>query len=143
MVGDEKSRSSSSEETESKLEERAGTAAMSPLVVAVAFVCGRDVRRSAVAEPLRSEGDSGAQQNVSRFHRRQERFSRRFPFCMACDVLENKDHCGKALVARLQQPLWLFMHVNPNSPCQRDSPPTLCQWCGGQEPPRAVTNVRA
>lgn len=80
--------------------ESGGTAVISP-VVAVAVVCGRVVRRTALAEALRAGGDSGAQQKVSRFHSRQERFSRRLPLCIACPVLENKDHCGKALVARL------------------------------------------
>lgn len=41
----------------------------------------------------RLEGASGAQQNVSRFHNLQDKFSSRRPFSMACDVLENKDHC--------------------------------------------------
>lgn len=82
--------------------ESGGTAVISPVVaVAVAVVCDRVVRRTAVAEALRAGGDSGAQQKVSRFHSRQERFSRRLPLCIACPVLENKDHCGKALVARL------------------------------------------
>jgi hypothetical protein len=33
------------------------------------------------------------QQKVSRFHNRQLRFSNRRPSSIACDVLENSDHC--------------------------------------------------
>ena len=40
------------------------------------------------------EGGSFEQQNVSRFHSLQLRFSSRLPSSMACDVFENNDHCG-------------------------------------------------
>jgi hypothetical protein len=40
-------------------------------------------------------GSGCAQQKVSRFQRRQLRFSRRLPSSIACDVLEKSDHCGR------------------------------------------------
>ena len=71
--------SSSSDDVESTLDEneRRGMG----MLVAAAFGAGID-------------SGSFEQQNVSRFHSLQLRFSSRFPSSMACDVFENNDHCG-------------------------------------------------
>jgi len=74
------SSSKSSEMALSSEEERAGTG----MLVAAAF--GR-------SETSDLACDSGAQQNVSLFHNRQDKFSNRFPSSIACDVLEKSDHC--------------------------------------------------
>lgn len=84
------SKSSSDDEAESSDDESAGID-MSPLVAAV---CG--IMRRCWEGRLRESGrwDSGAQQNVSLFHSRQLRFSSRLPSSIACEVLENSDHCA-------------------------------------------------
>lgn len=97
--------SSSPDETESRLVDSAGTA-MSRAVVAAfdfAFDCEsvrygrRGVGTLLLVQLLLGDGASrsGAQQKVSRFHSRHERFSSRLPCSMACDVFENKDHCTR------------------------------------------------
>lgn len=83
------SRSSSDEVAESRLDDSAGSA-RSPLAAAASE---RERRwEGALREAF--DFDSGAQQNVSRFQRRQLRFSRRLPSSIACEVFENNDHCG-------------------------------------------------
>jgi hypothetical protein len=97
-TGDDVS-NSSSDEAESKLEERAGSEFISPCcgvaVVDLATFDDREgsERRIEVEGALVGDCDAGAQQNVSRFHNRQLRFSSRFPSSMACDVFEKSDHC--------------------------------------------------
>lgn len=76
----------SSDTADSTLDESAGTG-MS--VVAAFGRAGNETRGGKVDRAC----DSGLQQNVSRFHKRHDRFSNRLPSSMACDVLENKDHC--------------------------------------------------
>ena len=78
------SSSSSSDNAESRLDESSGTG-MS--VVAAFGLLEKGVREDRACF-------DGLQQNVSRFHNRHERFSRRLPSSMACEVLENSDHCG-------------------------------------------------
>ena len=80
------SSSKSSEMALSSEEERAGTG----MLVAAAF--GR-------SETSDLACDSGAQQNVSRFHNRQERFSNRLPSSIAFDAFEKSAHCEEAKVS--------------------------------------------
>jgi len=80
--------SSSSEIALSRLLESAG---IGMLVAAVLGLNEHRVDRACT---------SGAQQNVSRFHNRQLRFSNRLPSSIACDVFENSDHCSACLVSR-------------------------------------------
>ena len=88
MGGDEGARASSSEEAEARLEDNAGIGT-SPAVAAFDFA--RAERRAGSATEAWRACDCGAQQKVSLFHSRHERFSRRLPSCMTCDVLENKE----------------------------------------------------
>lgn len=73
--------SSSSDTADSRLEDRSGRG------MSVVAACG-------LKEFAGGERRSGcAQQKVSRFQRRQLRFSRRLPSSIACEVLEKSDHC--------------------------------------------------
>ena len=80
------SSSSSSDDAESRLDESSGTG----MSVAAAFglpendIRGEDVDCACAFE---------LQQNVSRFHNRQLKFSSRLPSSIACEVFENSDHC--------------------------------------------------
>ena len=74
-----------SEDSESRLDESAGTG-MS--VVAAFGMFERDIRGVGVERAC----DSGLQQNVSRFQSLQLKFSNRLPSSIACDVFENSDH---------------------------------------------------
>lgn len=72
--------SSSSDTAESRLEDRSGSG------MSAVAACG-------LKEFAGGERRSGwAQQKVSRFQRRQLRFSRRLPSSIACEVLEKSDH---------------------------------------------------
>ncbi len=77
---------SSSEDAESQLEDKSGTE--SSWAVVASDVAHRDVLSRAFL-----------QQNVSRFQRRQLRFSNRLPSSIACDVLEKSDHCTRHMLA--------------------------------------------
>ena len=84
--GDEGSSSSiSSDDAESRLEESSGIG----MLVVAAFGLSKNVYRG---ESVERACDAGLQQNVSRFQRRQLRFSSRFPSSIACEVFENNDH---------------------------------------------------
>ena len=83
--GDAPSSSSSSDDTESRLEDSSGTG----MSVVAAFGLPENVSRG---ELDGCAFDFDVQQKVSRFHSRQLRFSRRLPSSMACEVLENNDH---------------------------------------------------
>ena len=74
-----------SEDVESRLDDSSGTG----MSLVAAF--GIENRGACVDRAC----DSGLQQKVSRFHRRQLRFSSRLPSSIACDVLENNDHCAR------------------------------------------------
>ena len=75
----------SSDDAESRLDDSSGTG-MS-VVAAFGF---REFETG--DEVVNRACDSGLQQNVSRFHNRQLRFSSRRPSSIACEVLENNDH---------------------------------------------------
>jgi hypothetical protein len=95
-TGDDVS-NSSSDDAESKLEERAGRESILPadVVVLTGFDDREGSERRMEEEEVVWVGlfAAGAQQNVSRFHSRQLRFSSRLPSSIACDVFENNDHC--------------------------------------------------
>lgn len=107
VMGDDAS-TASSLETDSRLEERAGIARVSGCEDArwadvVCFV-GRAATVVAREGCRHEEGmvrevgcESGAQQKVSRFHKRQLRFSSRRPFSIACEAFENKLHCAECV----------------------------------------------
>lgn len=78
--------SSSSDTAESRLDDSSGTG-MSPVAARGLYEAG-GVRR-------RGLGSGCAQQKVSRFQRRQLRFSSRLPSSIAWEVLEKSDHCGR------------------------------------------------
>ena len=84
--GAQEASSSSSDTAESRLEDSSGTG-MSPVAARGLYEAG-GVRR-------RGLGSGCAQQKVSRFQRRQLRFSSRLPSSIAWEVLEKSDHCGR------------------------------------------------
>lgn len=92
--------SSSSDAADSRLEESEGTcsAAAALGLSAIEHRWSDDLDRDCFA----------LQQNVSRFHNRQLRFSNRLPSWIACDVLDKMDHC------RLCQ--WTLVERGPDLP---------------------------
>lgn len=80
---------SSSESSESRLEERAGT----PSGMLVEAASGRPEEEPRGKRAVDRACEAGLQQKVSRFHKRQLKFSNRLPSSIACEVLENNDHC--------------------------------------------------
>ena len=87
--GDMPSSRSSSDEAESRLDDNSGTG----MLVGAAFGLTANEHRGENVEAF--AWCFGSQQNVSRFQSRQLRFSNRLPSSIACDVLENSDHCSK------------------------------------------------
>ena len=85
--GAQEASSSSSDTAESRLEDSSGTG-MSPVAARGLYEAGGVRRR-------RGLGSGCAQQKVSRFQRRQLRFSSRLPSSIAWEVLEKSDHCGR------------------------------------------------
>ena len=83
--GAQEASSSSSDTAESRLEDSSGTG--------MSLVAARGLYE--VGGVRRGLASGCAQQKVSRFQRRQLRFSRRLPSSIACDVLEKSDHCGR------------------------------------------------
>ena len=89
------SSTSSSDDSESRLDDSAGTA-MSRVAACVS--CVKEHRSCGANEDVDDDADRAClalQQKVSRFHNRQLMFSYRFPWSMACEVLENNDHCAR------------------------------------------------
>lgn len=83
MEGADGMSSSSSDDADSTLDASEGT------------FCAAATALGLSASEHRRRGDCDClalQQKVSRFHNRQLRFSNRFPFSIACDVLDNMDH---------------------------------------------------
>lgn len=82
----------SSDEADSRLEDNSGTGMSLLLGLEVAAIgcCAVAIR---VVLRMRVVGCRGAQQKVSRFQSRHERFSNRLPSSIACEVFEKSDHC--------------------------------------------------
>lgn len=93
-VDDVSSSSRSSDPADSRLVDSSGTG------MSVVAACGLTANEHR-GESVERACVCGAQQNVSRFHSRQLRFSNRFPSSIACEAFEKSDHCfGTALATK-------------------------------------------
>lgn len=132
-VGDVSSSSSSSETADSRLEDSSGTGMLVVAAFVAAFGFAANEHRG---DSVDLACTSGEQQNVSRFHRRQLKFSSRLPPSIACDVLEKRDHMPNRSST---EPVSIVdMFSTRKSECSGRKGMSAC-WCA---PKRRRANVK-